>query len=51
MLNYSRKDIDALIRIIRLIANLLTVEQIGLDIMKNYSVEYRQLILKLLKLL
>jgi hypothetical protein len=51
MFNYSRKDIDALIRIIRLIANLLTVEQIGLDIMKNYSVEYRQLILKLLKLL
>ncbi|CAD8090520.1 unnamed protein product [Paramecium primaurelia] len=47
----SEKDIDALIRIIRLIANILTIEQIGLDILKNYSNEYRILISKLLKLL
>ncbi|KAM3134604.1 hypothetical protein pb186bvf_013246 [Paramecium bursaria] len=47
----QEKNIDALIRIIRLIANLLTVEQIGLDLMQNNLPIYKTLISKLLKLL
>ena len=47
----KESDIDAIIKIIRLIANLFTVASIGTDIYTNDSKSYRELILKLKSLL
>lgn len=38
---------DAMIKIIRLIANLMTVEEIGLDLIKNKNSFYKDIIKKL----
>ena len=47
----KESDIDCAIRIIRLMANLLTVPSIGEDIYMNHSNCYRELLKKLKKLL
>jgi hypothetical protein len=47
----NRNDQDALIKIIRLIANLLTVEEIGYDLFKNKKLIYRDLVKKVRNLI
>ena len=40
-------DIDALIKLIRLIANLFTLEEIGLDFVQKRATNYKELLRKL----
>ncbi|KRX07299.1 Armadillo-type fold [Pseudocohnilembus persalinus] len=47
----KENDVEALIKIIRLIANLLTVEDIGQDLIKNKNMYYKDLIKKLKQLI
>lgn len=47
----KESDIEALIKIIRLIANIFTVSNIGQDIYMNDSKSYRDLVFKLSSLL
>ena len=47
----TESDLEALIKLIRLIANLLTVENIGYDIITNKSNIYKELIKRLVILL
>jgi hypothetical protein len=42
-----RSDTDALVKLIRLIGNLLTVPAIGCDILSNHLTLYRDLVKKL----
>ncbi len=43
----KESDIEAIIKIIRLIANIFTVAQIGSDIYVNDSKSFKELIIKL----
>ena len=43
----KENDIEALVKIIRLIANLLTINEIGMDIYVNKGIQFRDLIKKL----
>jgi ABC-type transporter Mla maintaining outer membrane lipid asymmetry ATPase subunit MlaF len=47
----KESDIDALVKIIRLIANLFTVNEIGQDIYVNRGIHFKDLIRKLKELL
>ena len=47
----KQSDIEALMKIVRLIANLFTVPEIGQKIYRDYSDNYRQLIKNLKMLL
>lgn len=44
--NY-RSDTDALIKLIRLLANLMTVEKIGTDFITNRMVYYKDILKKI----
>ena len=43
----KQSDIEALVKIIRLIANLFTVNEIGMDIYLNKGIQFRDFIKKL----
>lgn len=47
----KESDIEAIIKIIRLIANIFTVNEIGKDIYMNDSASYKELIKKMKTLL
>ena len=47
----AESDMEALIKLIRLIGNLLTVENIGYDVITNKQNIYRELIKRLVVLL
>jgi len=47
----AESDLEALIKLIRLIGNLLTVENIGYDVITNKQNIYRELIKRLVVLL
>ena len=44
---FHRSDNDALIKIIRLLANLMTVEKIGIDFIANRMVYYKDILKKI----
>lgn len=43
----KESDVEALVKIIRLIANILTVNEIGMDIYINKGIQFKDLIKKL----